>query len=109
MDPKVVNKEAKADQTAMKMDPKEQTNDDPENMTDNPPHETHVQIMEPQGAYTMPMMTLRTLMEFRGPEGMDKVIEMGGVTEICTQLYTDAHIGGLNWMYFIGEIIMLIN
>jgi len=43
--------------------------------------------------YQMPMMTLRQLMELRTAEGMQKVTEMGGVNQICTELMTDPNEG----------------
>lgn len=38
--------------------------------------------------YGISLKQLRDLMEHRGPEGVQKVHELGGVQEICKKLYT---------------------
>jgi Ca2+ transporting ATPase len=38
--------------------------------------------------YGISLKQLRELMEFRGPEGVDKIKELGGVHELCKKLKT---------------------
>lgn len=45
--------------------------------------------------YGISLKQLRDLMEHRGREGVNRIIELGGVQEVCKKLYTSPSEGKL--------------
>lgn len=43
--------------------------------------------------YGITLKQLRELMEIRGPEGIEKIREFGGVQDLCKKLYTSSNEG----------------
>jgi len=50
--------------------------------------------------YGISLKQLRELMEHRGPEGVNKIAEFGGIHELCKKLYTSPNEGKLCSIYY---------
>lgn len=58
--------------------------------------------------YGITLKQLRDLMEHRGPEGVGKINDLGGVQEICKKLYTSPSEGKIPFLWLPSEILLCI-